>query len=112
MVYLVHNSPCSFDIDYPTECDDEWWDHPDPALAWRQPAGKPSTITYFKIFINLMQLLSFCLRTIVRLTPLALSKFVDRLTALNSIPLTKTKFCWDLWALSGIDTLFLNLIPR
>lgn len=35
------------DVGLPTECDDEFWDHPDPEKSWRQPAGVPSQISFF-----------------------------------------------------------------
>jgi hypothetical protein len=55
------------DIDLPLEVDDEYWEHPDPALAFQQPAGKPSKVTSFVQTIKLYQILSFALRTIVRM---------------------------------------------
>ncbi|KAH9847217.1 fungal-specific transcription factor domain-containing protein [Lenzites betulinus] len=61
--------PCAiqdedFDLDLPTECDDEYWSHPDPEQAFKQPPGKPSTITFFNCYIRLHQILAFALRTI------------------------------------------------
>ncbi|KAF5381669.1 hypothetical protein D9615_005628 [Tricholomella constricta] len=63
--------PCSihdedFDIDMPIECDDEYWEHPDPELRWRQPTPKktPSLIAYFNVYIRLNQILAFLLRTV------------------------------------------------
>ncbi|KAJ7587342.1 fungal-specific transcription factor domain-containing protein [Mycena floridula] len=61
--------PCAiqdedFDLDLPIECDDEYWEHPDPALAFKQPPGQPSRIAYFILSIKLMKLLAFSLRTI------------------------------------------------
>jgi hypothetical protein len=59
------NSMLSFDLDPPIECDDEYWDHPDPEKAWKQPPDKPSYITAFLLMLKLMQLLAFTLRTVV-----------------------------------------------
>ncbi|KZT00948.1 uncharacterized protein LAESUDRAFT_731789 [Laetiporus sulphureus 93-53] len=61
--------PCAiqdedFDLDLPTECDDEYWETPDPDLAFKQPPGKPSVIAFFNCFIRLNQILGFALRTI------------------------------------------------
>ena len=56
----------SFDLDFPVDCDDEYWSHPDPAQSFKQPAGKPSTLSYFISSIKLNQILGFALRTIVR----------------------------------------------
>ncbi|KAF8879184.1 fungal-specific transcription factor domain-containing protein [Mucidula mucida] len=36
-----------FDVDFPIECDDVYWDHPDPAQNFTQPPGQPSVISYF-----------------------------------------------------------------
>ncbi|GLB41328.1 putative fungal specific transcription factor [Lyophyllum shimeji] len=63
--------PCAihdedFDLDMPIECDDEYWEHPDPQLRWRQPTPHktPSIITYFNSYIRLNQILAFLLRTV------------------------------------------------
>lgn len=55
----------SFDIEMPIECDDEYWEDPDPDQRWRQPPGKPSLITAFNLYLKLNQVLAFSLRTIV-----------------------------------------------
>ncbi|KAK0457309.1 fungal-specific transcription factor domain-containing protein [Desarmillaria tabescens] len=52
------------DIDLPTECDDEYWEAADPNQAFKQPAGKPSVVSYFNCCLRLSRLLTFCLRTI------------------------------------------------
>ncbi|OBZ66208.1 hypothetical protein A0H81_13860 [Grifola frondosa] len=61
--------PCAiqdedFDLDLPLECDDEYWENPDPSLAFKQPPGKPSKVTYFNCGLRLNQILAFALRTI------------------------------------------------
>lgn len=61
--------PCAlqdedFDLDYPVDCDDEYWDHPDPEQSFKQPPGKPSKITFFIVYLKLLQVLAFALRTI------------------------------------------------
>ncbi|THG99013.1 hypothetical protein EW026_g3253 [Hermanssonia centrifuga] len=61
--------PCAihdedFDLDLPVECDDEYWIHEDPQLAFKQPPGKPSIVAYFNCSIRLNQILAFALRTI------------------------------------------------
>ena len=50
----------SFDLDLPLECDDEYWE-----TGFDQPAGKPSTITYFNRYLSLMNILSSTMRLIV-----------------------------------------------
>ncbi|KIJ13153.1 hypothetical protein PAXINDRAFT_100848 [Paxillus involutus ATCC 200175] len=61
--------PCAiqdedFDLDLPIECDDEYWDHPDPEQAFKQPPDKPSTISFFTNYLKLNHILAFALRTI------------------------------------------------
>jgi hypothetical protein len=65
-------TPCfyrsfSFDLDYPLEVDDDYWEHEDPKESFKQPQGKPSLITAFNLLLKLCQLQAFALRTIVRL---------------------------------------------
>ena len=43
------------DLDYPIACDDEYWDHPDPARAFKQPEGRPSRIDFLISVIKLTQ---------------------------------------------------------
>ena len=57
----------SFDIDLPTECDDEYWAHADPELAFKQPPARPSKVAFFNCYVRLHQILAFAMRTIVRL---------------------------------------------
>ena len=69
MEYLTAGGRCishSFDIDLPTECDDEYWTNPDPEQAFKQPPGKPSKVAFFNCFVRLHQILAFAMRTIVR----------------------------------------------
>ena len=56
---------CSFDLELPLEVDDEYWEHPDPTKAFKQPPGIPCSISYFISFLKLNQILAFALRTIV-----------------------------------------------
>ena len=55
----------SFDIDLPTECDDEYWINDNPELAFKQPRGKPSIVAFFNCIIRLGRLHAFALQTIV-----------------------------------------------
>ena len=59
----------SFDLDYPIECDDEYWDN-----GFQQPAGKPSSIAYFNCFLRLMDILAYAMRLIVSQASLELFK--------------------------------------
>ncbi|KAI0737552.1 fungal-specific transcription factor domain-containing protein [Daedaleopsis nitida] len=53
-----------FDLDYMTECDDEYWTNPNPELAFKQPAGKPSKIAFANHLMKLLKILDFASRTI------------------------------------------------
>ncbi|KAJ4468790.1 fungal-specific transcription factor domain-containing protein [Lentinula aciculospora] len=53
-----------FDADLPIDCDDEYWDHPDPSLTFQQPAGQPSMMSYWICFLKLMKILGLTLHTI------------------------------------------------
>jgi hypothetical protein len=55
----------SIDTDLPTECDDEYWEHPDPQRAFKQPPGKPSTITFFVYLLKLQRIITLAQRTLV-----------------------------------------------
>ena len=55
----------SFDLDLPVDCDDEYWDHPDPEQRFTQPPNRPSSVKFFILYIKLQQVLAFSLRTIV-----------------------------------------------
>jgi hypothetical protein len=67
----VTGRPCisqeyDFDVGLPTDCDDEYWDHPDPKQAWKQPEGKPSKMSFFISFIGQSQILASTLDFLVR----------------------------------------------
>ncbi|KAI0339080.1 hypothetical protein BDW22DRAFT_1431991 [Trametopsis cervina] len=53
-----------FDVDLPSTCDDEYWIHPDPAQAFKQPEGRPSQGVFFTCLLRLSQIHAFALRTI------------------------------------------------
>ncbi|KAA1476288.1 hypothetical protein DENSPDRAFT_843202 [Dentipellis sp. KUC8613] len=53
-----------YDVEYPIECDDEYWDHPDPELNFKQPADKPSVMAHFTTFLRLTAIHSYALKTI------------------------------------------------
>ncbi|KAI0030613.1 fungal-specific transcription factor domain-containing protein, partial [Vararia minispora EC-137] len=61
--------PCAvqeedFDLEMPIDCDDEYWTHPDPSQAFKQPPGKPSLVSNFISNLKLVKILGFALRTI------------------------------------------------
>ncbi|KAJ7287859.1 fungal-specific transcription factor domain-containing protein [Mycena rebaudengoi] len=51
-----------YDVELPMEVDDEYWDHPDPEQAFKQPSGKPSLLTFFICHIRLSEILGSTLR--------------------------------------------------
>ncbi|KAF8213001.1 fungal-specific transcription factor domain-containing protein [Mycena galopus ATCC 62051] len=65
-VSLGLGRPCAlqywdFDIQLPTECDDEYWEHTDPEQAFCQPAGKPSQVAFFNSYIRVNNILAHVL---------------------------------------------------
>ena len=61
----VQNQPLrSFDLDYPVECDDEYWEISDSKTVFKQPPGKPSQMTYFIWTLKLAEILGYALRTL------------------------------------------------
>ncbi|KAJ7071926.1 fungal-specific transcription factor domain-containing protein [Mycena amicta] len=46
------------DIDLPADCDDEYWEHPDPELRFKQPEGKPSKNAYLISHLKLHSILA------------------------------------------------------
>ncbi|EKM58707.1 uncharacterized protein PHACADRAFT_253195 [Phanerochaete carnosa HHB-10118-sp] len=68
--------PCTvqdedFDLDLPIECDDEYWVTEDPALAFKQPPGKPSKVSFFVRILRLGSLHAYTLRNLYSLRAMA-----------------------------------------
>ncbi|KAJ7108806.1 fungal-specific transcription factor domain-containing protein [Mycena epipterygia] len=55
-----------YDLDYPAECDDEYWEPSDPTMAFKQPAGKPSLLSYSIAYLKLIEILGMAQKTIYR----------------------------------------------
>ncbi|KAJ6589038.1 fungal-specific transcription factor domain-containing protein [Mycena capillaripes] len=55
-----------YDVDYPIECDDEFWEPVEPAMAFKQPPGKPSVVSYFNAYLKLMEIIEMAQKTIYR----------------------------------------------
>jgi hypothetical protein len=51
------------DLDFPIECDDEYWEV--PGHEFEQPADKPSYVSSFVHVLKLFQIMAFATRTIV-----------------------------------------------
>ncbi|KAF7345328.1 Zn(2)-C6 fungal-type domain-containing protein [Mycena sanguinolenta] len=56
-----------FDVQMPTECDDEYWEHEDPAQAFRQPLETPSQVAFFNSYLRLSNILASVLQIIYSL---------------------------------------------
>ncbi|KAF9073616.1 putative fungal-specific transcription factor [Rhodocollybia butyracea] len=53
-----------YDVELPINCDDEYWEHPDPDMAFKQPTGTPSKLSFFIHYLKLMDILAYATRTI------------------------------------------------
>ncbi|KAJ3514272.1 hypothetical protein NLJ89_g2466 [Agrocybe chaxingu] len=49
-----------FDQDFPIDCDDEYWEHPDEEQRFKQPPYKPSLISGFIHQLKLTKILATC----------------------------------------------------
>ena len=54
-----------FDIEFPIECDDDYWEHSDPSQCFKQPLGVPSTVSYFVVTLQLISVYGFTLQAAV-----------------------------------------------
>ncbi|KAK7034648.1 Gypsy retrotransposon integrase-like protein 1 [Paramarasmius palmivorus] len=57
-------NPVDYDLDLPVDCDDEYWEHPDPEMAFKQPPGVPSKSAFWVQFVKLLDIFGFAQRTI------------------------------------------------
>ncbi|TFK49987.1 hypothetical protein OE88DRAFT_1603001, partial [Heliocybe sulcata] len=58
-------SPDEIDVDFPIECDDEYWITTDPNDSFKQPPGKPPRVAYFNYMLKMNNILGDMLRTLV-----------------------------------------------
>ncbi|KZT29179.1 hypothetical protein NEOLEDRAFT_1239181 [Neolentinus lepideus HHB14362 ss-1] len=61
--------PCTLqdediDVDWPAECDDEYWTNEDPFKVFKQPPGKPSYMIFYTYGLRLANIQASALRTI------------------------------------------------
>lgn len=61
----------SYDVDYPVECDDEYWEDADGNPVFEQPPDKPAKPSFFRYFLRLKQIHMYALRTIVSISIVA-----------------------------------------
>ncbi|KAK0448797.1 fungal-specific transcription factor domain-containing protein [Armillaria borealis] len=72
VISLSLGRPCAIqdediDAEFPVDCDDEYWEHPDPEQAFVQPRDKPSLLSFFISYLALNRILALCLRTVYSL---------------------------------------------
>lgn len=58
----------SFDIELPTECDDEYWEDKLPLQVASQPPGLPSRVAFFNSYLRLNNIFAFVLQLLVCLS--------------------------------------------
>ncbi|KAF9482140.1 hypothetical protein BDN70DRAFT_919338 [Pholiota conissans] len=54
----------NYDVDYPIECDDEYWKTDDPGQAFQQLPEKPTLMTAFVRMLKLFKIMAFALKTL------------------------------------------------
>jgi hypothetical protein len=57
--------PFSFSVGLPIDCDDEFWEDPDPTMAFKQPEGRPSSISGFIHILQLRRIQLRAMRSLV-----------------------------------------------
>ena len=62
LMHMSSRSFYSFDLDFPLECDDEFWED-----GFQQPSRKPSSIAFFNCYLRLLDILAYAMRLIVRI---------------------------------------------
>ncbi|KAE9403231.1 hypothetical protein BT96DRAFT_815267, partial [Gymnopus androsaceus JB14] len=59
-------NPADYDLEFPLDCDDEYFFHPDPEQAFKQPVGKPSYMSAWIHFLKLMDIFGLAQRSIFK----------------------------------------------
>lgn len=54
----------SFDVDYPLDVDDEYWETGDAETDFKQPEGVPSKVSYFITILKLTRIMGDVLKTV------------------------------------------------
>ncbi|KAF9256400.1 hypothetical protein L218DRAFT_218513 [Marasmius fiardii PR-910] len=57
-------NPADYDLEFPIECDDEYWEHSDPEQRFKQPSWKPCLLSGFVQVLKLADIFAFAQRTI------------------------------------------------
>jgi hypothetical protein len=71
-------------VNFPVECDDEFWENEDPKKAFKQPDDKPSYMAYWTVYLRLMHIMGMVLASVVSMLILRISSIQKLHT--NSIP--------------------------
>ncbi|KAF5386046.1 hypothetical protein D9615_002218 [Tricholomella constricta] len=53
-----------FDVEFPLEVDDEYWETEDPAMNFKQPQGVPAKVCAFNYLIKLSRVMAFAIKTL------------------------------------------------
>lgn len=100
----------SFDVDPPIDCDDEYWENPDPALAFKQPEGKPSKMSFFLSLLKLTEIHYATQRAFVSfpqplfLHPALTYRIFQYSVRRPEVPAGMTPAEWDRVTLSNLDS--------
>ncbi|KAF9040396.1 hypothetical protein BDZ89DRAFT_1060485 [Hymenopellis radicata] len=60
----VSTTSDDYDLEFPVECDYEYWENEDPELSFTQPEGKPSAVTAWVKYLQLVEWMAFTHRTV------------------------------------------------
>ena len=74
----------SFDVDYPLDVDDEFWDTGNPQTDFKQPPGKPSKIAMYISLLSLERIVASAIMNVVSCRASTLSH--DGLEANGDVP--------------------------
>ncbi|KAJ7091950.1 fungal-specific transcription factor domain-containing protein [Mycena belliarum] len=59
---VMHDN--DYDLDYPVDCDEEYWGNPDPRKRFQQPEGQPSMQAFIVSYCKLTEILGMAQKTI------------------------------------------------
>jgi hypothetical protein len=62
---VIDSESFSFDVDYPLDVDDEYWDTGNPQTDFKQPPGKPSKIAMYISLLSLERIVASAIMNVV-----------------------------------------------
>lgn len=102
----------SIDVDYPMECDDEYWTHPDPVQCFIQPEGKPTNMSWSLAVIKLREIQATASRTIVGIPRSTFSSLSLTMVIRDQYSTRKSRFIsglvgpdWEQRVVADLDSL-------